>query len=116
MSSSSAPLKTHRVGEGLMQAKYVEARTSSRWCGVERRSCDDFIFGIIRNSNPDPIFTILPLTPRAEGSNTGEGMDVFKCIVPVWHGSTLNRRRATSPHLRLVEGAERWETSDHPHL
>ncbi|GFV43259.1 uncharacterized protein TNCV_72161 [Trichonephila clavipes] len=33
--------------------------------------------------------------------------------VPARHGSTLNCRRAASPLVRLVEGEERWEASDH---
>ncbi|GFT25946.1 hypothetical protein TNCV_2807871 [Trichonephila clavipes] len=41
-------------------------------------------------------------------------MDVCNCIVPAGHGSTLNSRRAASPFVRLVEGEERWEASDHP--
>ncbi|GFV59588.1 hypothetical protein TNCV_4259811 [Trichonephila clavipes] len=38
------------------------------------------------------------------GSKTGEDMDVFKCIVPLRLGSTLNSHRAASPLVRLVEG------------
>ncbi|GFV32764.1 uncharacterized protein TNCV_3312451 [Trichonephila clavipes] len=34
--------------------------------------------------------------------------------LPLRHGGTLNRRRATSPLVRLVEGEERWEALDHP--
>ncbi|GFV06853.1 uncharacterized protein TNCV_1962741 [Trichonephila clavipes] len=30
------------------------------------------------------------------------------------HGGTLNRRRAASPLVRLVERKERWKTPDHP--
>ncbi|GFX59639.1 uncharacterized protein TNCV_3754041 [Trichonephila clavipes] len=41
-------------------------------------------------------------------------MDVCKCIVPALYGGTLNSRRAASPLVRLVEGKERWEASDHP--
>ncbi|GFX26816.1 uncharacterized protein TNCV_1839891 [Trichonephila clavipes] len=41
-------------------------------------------------------------------------MDVCKCIVPSWHGGTLNSRRASSPFMRLVAGEERWEIPD-PH-
>ncbi|GFV62254.1 uncharacterized protein TNCV_985181 [Trichonephila clavipes] len=40
-------------------------------------------------------------------------MDVCKCIVPSWHGGTLNSRRAASPLVRLVEGEEGWKASDH---
>ncbi|GFU13509.1 HTH_Tnp_Tc3_2 domain-containing protein [Trichonephila clavipes] len=39
-------------------------------------------------------------------------MDVRKCIVPMWHGGTLNSRRAASPLVRLVEEVERWEAPD----
>ncbi|GFX97646.1 uncharacterized protein TNCV_2842061 [Trichonephila clavipes] len=48
------------------------------------------------------------------GSNPGEDMDVCKCIVAARYRGTLNSRRAASPLVRLVEGQERWETSDHP--
>ncbi|GFX98782.1 hypothetical protein TNCV_1503581 [Trichonephila clavipes] len=41
------------------------------------------------------------------GSNPGEDMDVCKCIVPLRHGDTLNSRRASSPHVRLVGREER---------
>ncbi|GFX95417.1 uncharacterized protein TNCV_3684691 [Trichonephila clavipes] len=48
------------------------------------------------------------------GSNPGEDLDVCKCIVSLRHGGTLNSRRATCPLVRLVEGEERWEDTDHP--
>ncbi|GFU18236.1 hypothetical protein TNCV_1389021 [Trichonephila clavipes] len=41
-------------------------------------------------------------------------MDVCKCIVPLRQGGTLNSRRAVSPLVRLVEGEERWDATDHP--
>ncbi|GFX35930.1 uncharacterized protein TNCV_4214521 [Trichonephila clavipes] len=40
-------------------------------------------------------------------------MDVCKCIVPEWHWGTLNSRRAANPLVRLEEGEERWEVSEH---
>ncbi|GFW01245.1 uncharacterized protein TNCV_4514441 [Trichonephila clavipes] len=43
-------------------------------------------------------------------------MDVCKCIAPSRHGGTLNSRLATSPFVRMVEGEEMWEISDHPHV
>ncbi|GFW65127.1 hypothetical protein TNCV_393931 [Trichonephila clavipes] len=46
------------------------------------------------------------------GSNPGEDMDVCKCIMPSRHGSTLSRRKAASPLVRLVAGDERWEDPD----
>ncbi|GFU08662.1 hypothetical protein TNCV_1995071 [Trichonephila clavipes] len=48
--------------------------------------------------------------------NPGEGMDVCKCIMPLWHGSTLINHRAASPLVRLVEGEKRWDASDHPRV
>ncbi|GFW73378.1 uncharacterized protein TNCV_2800421 [Trichonephila clavipes] len=48
-----------------------------------------------------------------KGSNPGEGMYVCKCIVPSSQEITLNSRRTASPLFRLVEGEERWGTSDH---
>ncbi|GFV46531.1 uncharacterized protein TNCV_3234181 [Trichonephila clavipes] len=57
----------------------------------------------------------LTAMPWGLGSNPGEDMDVCKCIVPLWHGGTLNSRRAASPLVWLVEGEERWEAPDHPH-
>ncbi|GFX50261.1 hypothetical protein TNCV_3018471 [Trichonephila clavipes] len=47
------------------------------------------------------------------GSNSGESMDVCKCIVPLWHGDTLNSHRAASSLMRLVEGEESWGAFDH---
>ncbi|GFS55117.1 uncharacterized protein TNCV_2441871 [Trichonephila clavipes] len=41
-------------------------------------------------------------------------MDICKCIISSRHGGTLNIRRAASPLVRLVEGKERREASDHP--
>ncbi|GFV18073.1 uncharacterized protein TNCV_168771 [Trichonephila clavipes] len=40
-------------------------------------------------------------------------MDVCKCIVPSRLGVTLNSLRAASPVVKLVEGEESWEGSDH---
>ncbi|GFW11680.1 hypothetical protein TNCV_43151 [Trichonephila clavipes] len=47
------------------------------------------------------------------GSKPGEDRDICKCIVPSWHGSTINNRRAACPLVRLVEGEERWEAPDY---
>ncbi|GFU57745.1 uncharacterized protein TNCV_3638951 [Trichonephila clavipes] len=41
-------------------------------------------------------------------------MDVCTCLVPSRHGGTLSSRRAASLLVRLVEGDERWEASNHP--
>ncbi|GFW09769.1 uncharacterized protein TNCV_868311 [Trichonephila clavipes] len=47
-------------------------------------------------------------------SNPGEEMDVCNCMVHLRHGGILNSRQAASPLVRLVEGEERCEASDHP--
>ncbi|GFW10207.1 uncharacterized protein TNCV_1849241 [Trichonephila clavipes] len=45
------------------------------------------------------------LIPRRPGfeSNPGKGMNVCKCIVPLWHGDTLISCQAASPLGRLME-------------
>ncbi|GFX18998.1 uncharacterized protein TNCV_323031 [Trichonephila clavipes] len=48
------------------------------------------------------------------GSNPGEDMDVFKCIVPLRQRGTLNSRRAARPLVWLVEEEKRWGAFDHP--
>ncbi|GFT38542.1 hypothetical protein TNCV_2748221 [Trichonephila clavipes] len=35
-------------------------------------------------------------------------------VTPLRHGGTQNSSQAASPFVRLVEGEERWEVSDHP--
>ncbi|GFT75801.1 uncharacterized protein TNCV_851101 [Trichonephila clavipes] len=40
-------------------------------------------------------------------------MEVYKCIVPLRHGGTLNSRRAANPLVWLVEGEEKWEAPGH---
>ncbi|GFW14448.1 uncharacterized protein TNCV_298681 [Trichonephila clavipes] len=50
----------------------------------------------------------LTAVPLGLNSNPGEDMDVCKCIVPSWHGGTLNSLRAASPLVRLVEGEIEW--------
>ncbi|GFW24280.1 hypothetical protein TNCV_605301 [Trichonephila clavipes] len=42
-------------------------------------------------------------------SNPEEGMDVCKCIGPLLHEGTLNRRRIASSLVKLVEVEEKWE-------
>ncbi|GFV55020.1 hypothetical protein TNCV_4457651 [Trichonephila clavipes] len=42
------------------------------------------------------------------GFDSGAGGDVYKCIVPLWEGGTLNIPQAESPLVRLVKGEERW--------
>ncbi|GFT97387.1 hypothetical protein TNCV_4838161 [Trichonephila clavipes] len=40
-------------------------------------------------------------------SNPGEGMNVYKCIVPFRQGGTLNSCQAASPLVKLVGGEEK---------
>ncbi|GFU04102.1 hypothetical protein TNCV_862601 [Trichonephila clavipes] len=47
------------------------------------------------------------------GLNPGEGMDICKYLVPLWHGGTLNSRRAASLLVRLVKRGEWWIAPDH---
>ncbi|GFW59475.1 hypothetical protein TNCV_2633471 [Trichonephila clavipes] len=51
---------------------------------------------------------LVMLTALSKGlsSKPGESMDVCKCIMPLWHGDTLNSHRAASPLVRLMEGEE----------
>ncbi|GFX51545.1 uncharacterized protein TNCV_5012491 [Trichonephila clavipes] len=56
---------------------------------------------------------MLTAVPLGLGSNPGEDMDGYKCIVSSRHGGTLNSRRATSPLVRWVEVEERWEAPDY---
>ncbi|GFW34520.1 hypothetical protein TNCV_1463711 [Trichonephila clavipes] len=85
MSSSLVPLKTRRAQEPT-HVKYVEGQTSSRWCG-SRIVVSDADCGAV-----------------GPGFESGEGMDVCKCIVPSLHAGTLNSCRAARPLVRLVEG------------
>ncbi|GFW61422.1 uncharacterized protein TNCV_346701 [Trichonephila clavipes] len=41
-------------------------------------------------------------------------MDVWKRIVSLRHGGTLNSRQTASSLVRLVDEDERWEVSNHP--
>ncbi|GFX46411.1 uncharacterized protein TNCV_238731 [Trichonephila clavipes] len=47
------------------------------------------------------------------GSNPGEDTNVCKCM-PLRHGGTLNTHQAAILLVKLGEGEERWEASDHP--
>ncbi|GFU63070.1 hypothetical protein TNCV_4123111 [Trichonephila clavipes] len=47
------------------------------------------------------------------GTNPEESMHVCKCILPSRHDVTVRSRWAPSPFIRLMEGEERWEVSDH---
>ncbi|GFV39988.1 hypothetical protein TNCV_4412191 [Trichonephila clavipes] len=52
--------------------------------------------------------------PKGMGSNTGEGMDVCRYIVPSRQRGTLSSRRTASHHVKLLDGAERWEAPEPP--
>ncbi|GFX41251.1 hypothetical protein TNCV_2219491 [Trichonephila clavipes] len=49
----------------------------------------------------------MTVVPLGQGSNTGEDMDICKCIVPLRHGGTLNSRRGASPLVRRQRLADR---------
>ncbi|GFW75655.1 uncharacterized protein TNCV_4428381 [Trichonephila clavipes] len=56
------------------------------------------------------VTAVCHIRPRTESR---EGIDVYKYIVPLLHGYTLNSRQAQSSLVRLVEGGERWKFPDH---
>ncbi|GFV26102.1 uncharacterized protein TNCV_4887331 [Trichonephila clavipes] len=56
----------------------------------------------------------LTVVPHDLGSNCGEGTVACKYIVPSQYRGTLNSRRAARHLVKLVEGEEKWEASDHP--
>ncbi|GFU76230.1 hypothetical protein TNCV_527101 [Trichonephila clavipes] len=66
------------------------------------------------NVGPSSIVVSEAAVALGLGSNSGEDMDVCKCIGPLRHGGTLNSRRAASPFVRLVEEEERWEALTTP--
>ncbi|GFW25426.1 hypothetical protein TNCV_3721541 [Trichonephila clavipes] len=53
---------------------------------------------------PWPVLNQLRHPAGVLGSNSGEGMDACKCIVPLRLGGTLNSRRAASHLGRLGKG------------
>ncbi|GFW85168.1 uncharacterized protein TNCV_3249081 [Trichonephila clavipes] len=55
-----------------------------------------------------PVQRVYPSEIRANENCVTE-----EVAVPLWHGGTLNSRRATSPLVWLVEGEERWEAPGH---
>ncbi|GFX04207.1 hypothetical protein TNCV_3973561 [Trichonephila clavipes] len=71
------------------------------------------VFKDIQIAHPVERLVTLIAIPLGLGSNPGEGMDVCKSIVPSGHGGILNRRRAASPLVRLLEREERWKASSH---
>ncbi|GFX24284.1 uncharacterized protein TNCV_1366631 [Trichonephila clavipes] len=112
MSWTPVPLKIRR-------AEAADARQICRglnilplvWCGSSEMELPDQQQEVIRSVLWLATLTAVPL---GLGSNPGEDMDVCNCIVPSRHAGTLNSRRAASPLVRLVEGEERWEATDHP--
>ncbi|GFU32178.1 hypothetical protein TNCV_3834011 [Trichonephila clavipes] len=65
---------------------------------------------------PYPMWCLVMLTavPQSLGSNPGEGMDVWKCIVPSQQGVILDSCRTKSPLVWLVEEEKRWDALDYP--
>ncbi|GFV68517.1 hypothetical protein TNCV_3129731 [Trichonephila clavipes] len=93
------PLRTHHADE-LMHIEVVEGQ--SPLVGIVK---------ILKSGVPAQLsFSSLGM---GLGSNPGDGIDVCKCVVPLWHGDTLNSHRSANPLVRLVEGEERWEAPGH---
>ncbi|GFU40716.1 hypothetical protein TNCV_3230811 [Trichonephila clavipes] len=59
---------------------------------------------------------MLTAVPLGLDSNPGEYMDICECILPLRQGGTLNSCQAASPLVRLVEGEEKGEATDHPRV
>ncbi|GFW20114.1 hypothetical protein TNCV_2320551 [Trichonephila clavipes] len=70
----------------------------------------------ISTCHPSGIVVLQTAVPQGQGSNPGEDMDIYECIVPSRHGDTLNSCRAASPLVRSVEEEERWEASEPPRV
>ncbi|GFV11526.1 hypothetical protein TNCV_975181 [Trichonephila clavipes] len=49
----------------------------------------------------------------SDSTPAGLGPSPIRYSVPSWHGGTLDRCRAASLLVRLVEGEEKWEPPDH---
>ncbi|GFU36486.1 cullin-4A [Trichonephila clavipes] len=97
MSLNPKSLKNHRVGERCT-LNPSRAQTSSRWCSVVvRRGGGCQVPTQVWSSSLDHV-------SKGLGSNTREGMNVCKCIVPSQHGGILNSHKS-SP---VVGGRKSW--------
>ncbi|GFU01125.1 hypothetical protein TNCV_2834921 [Trichonephila clavipes] len=56
------------------------------------------------------------MNPEDLSLNPREGMDVCKCVVPLWNCGNLNIHPAASPLVRLTEGKDRSEAPDQPRV
>ncbi|GFS77388.1 uncharacterized protein TNCV_4566211 [Trichonephila clavipes] len=74
--------------------------------------CLYVVFHVYTNCRPSGMVALIAV-PLGLSSNPEGSIDVFKCIVSLRHGNTLNFRRAASPLVRLLEEEERLEASEH---
>ncbi|GFT25663.1 transposable element Tcb1 transposase [Trichonephila clavipes] len=77
---------------------------SRPWCSSDLKAETCLSAECCENYLMEPFFSALL---RSEGSSPGEGMDAYKCVVPLKHWGTLNSRRDASPFVRLWDGEER---------
>ncbi|GFX65373.1 hypothetical protein TNCV_4474931 [Trichonephila clavipes] len=59
---------------------------------------------------------MLTAIPMILDSNPGEAMHIYKCLVHLLHGGTLNSRPGASPFVRLVEGQKRLNALTTPRM
>ncbi|GFT29656.1 hypothetical protein TNCV_4890841 [Trichonephila clavipes] len=75
---------------------------------TEMSTDEALCLGFLEHDSPKPP----PIHPNSSGlgSNPGEDMDVYKCIVPLRHGGTLNSRRDASREVggREIEVGDSW--------
>ncbi|GFV61357.1 hypothetical protein TNCV_445731 [Trichonephila clavipes] len=72
-----------------------------------------FTFGKFIDSNWDRNRN-LGLSRQVLGLNFEEGINVCKCIVPLRHEDTLNRRQASSPLVRIPKNVSVQTSSYNP--
>ncbi|GFX53268.1 uncharacterized protein TNCV_362621 [Trichonephila clavipes] len=114
--------KAHGHPQGFLSLNFgVEPSKivlSPAWCSKLRLTTGVKILSLTRDEFHGPRSDFVRrvavvTTTYGLGSNPGEDMGVYKCIVPLRHGGSLNSRRAASPLVWLVEGEERWEAPDY---
>ncbi|GFU57345.1 hypothetical protein TNCV_3635301 [Trichonephila clavipes] len=85
-SRSGSPMKKERFVLGTFRSERMRVLYRSRLNDRLRVICYN------KCSRPSGLATLTSV-PLSLGSNPGEDMDVCsKCIVPLWHGGTLNSR------------------------
>ncbi|GFU03145.1 hypothetical protein TNCV_2720601 [Trichonephila clavipes] len=99
-----------KIGNGEQLDEIKITLTESRFCTVEEAELRVDPLQELTSQRPSGI-----VVSDADCCAVGPGFEsrrrhgcLCKCIVPLWHGGTLNSRRASSPFVRLVEG-KRWK-------